>query len=261
MQLMRLMTLIVSIAALPLSAAVPLVATDGQTIWLEEGTHKRIVTTDPLGASLPSWFGDRIAYSRVRIDDAGVPHTEIVVMKESGDLVRVIAIPDDTGINGLLQLGWRDAKRVFIEGHVNPAVSLYLEWNADSGKLAFERPGAQFVVSPDGRSLAQRSHTPWGAPEEFDNAALEIDGNVVYGGDAEHHAFLSAPAWSADSRRVAVVDEVEGATYVVSFDAKNAKAERQRVPVGGGHATVEWRGESIVVRTASGVTNVDPRRQ
>ncbi len=247
MQLMRLMTSIAIIAALPLFAAAPSIVTDGQTIWLEEGANKRIVTTDPLGASLPSWFGDRVAYSRVRVDDAGLPHTQIVVLKENGDLVRVIAVPDDTGINGLLQLGWRDAKRVFIEGHVNPAVSLYLEWNADSGELTFERPGSQFAVSPDGRSLAQRSHTPMGAPEEFSSAALEIDGNVVYGGDREHHTFLSAPAWSPDSRRVAVVDEIDGATYVVSFDAKSAKAERKRVSFEG-RATLEWIGDAAVVR-------------
>ncbi|HUR81657.1 MAG TPA: hypothetical protein VM733_12890 [Thermoanaerobaculia bacterium] len=250
---MRILTLIAILASLPLFAAVPMVVTDGQTIWLEEGAHKRVVITDPLGASLPSWFGDRIAYSRVRTDDRGMPHTEIVVLKESGDAVRVIAVPEDTGINGLVQLGWRDAKRVFIEGHVNPSVSLYLEWNTDSGELTFERPGTQFAVSPDGRSLAQRSHVPMGAP---DDAGLEVDGHLVYGRDEQLHNFLGAPVWSADSRRLAVLDDVGGATYVVSFDAKNAKAERQRVVLDDSRATIEWNGDAIVVRTPARVVKI-----
>ncbi len=265
MQLMRLVTSIIIAAALavPALADCPRVSTDGQSIWLEEGANKRLVYTDPNGVLLPSWFGNRIAYAREGVDGAGLFQTEVVVLNDNGDVVRVIAVPGDTGVNGLLQLGWRDSKRVFIEGHVNPATTLFLEWSTDSGELSDERAGLHFAVSPNGRSVAQRQHVPLGAPEEFNSAALDVDGEVVYpaAGDEQHHCFLTPPVWARNSHRIALIDDVADETYVVtvSLDGKNVKTTRLRVSLTGTDPRVSWSGDHVIVRTDGEALRIHPQ--
>ncbi|HEX6088363.1 MAG TPA: hypothetical protein VF266_27780 [Thermoanaerobaculia bacterium] len=265
MQLTRFLTLLLITAALavPALADCPRVATDGQSIWLEEGANQRVVTTDPLGVELPSWFGSRIAYSRVRVDDAGIPVTEVVVIRENGDLVRVLAVPEDAPVTGAIQLGWRDSKRVFLEGHVNPSVTLYLEWDADSGELTHERAGLHFALSPNGRSLAQWRHVPLGAPEEVSSAALEVDGEVVHpaADDTRYHSFLSVPVWARNSHRIAVIDSVDGAAalIVVSLDGKNVKTARVPLTLTAGDPKVSWSGDHVIVRTEGEALRIHPQ--
>jgi hypothetical protein len=66
---------------------------------------------------------------------------------------------------------------------------------------------------------------------------LEVDGAVVYpaGDDQQHHSFLAAPVWARDSHRIALIDDVAGATYVVtvSLDGRNVKTTRLRVSLAG----------------------------
>jgi hypothetical protein len=265
MQLKRLLTLLLITAALavPALADCPRISTDGQSIWLEEGVNKRLVTSDANGVLLPSWFGNRIAYARERVDGEGLPVTEVVIVKENGEALRTIGVPADSGINGLIQLDWRDSKRVFVEGHVNPSVTLFLEWDADSGELSHERAGLHFTLSPNGRSLAQRQHVPLGAPEEFSSAALEVDGAVVYpaAGDAQHHRFLSAPVWARNSHRIAVIDSVGDAAslIVVSLDGKNVKTARVPLSLTAGDPKVSWSGDHVIVRTEGEALRIHPQ--
>jgi hypothetical protein len=265
MQLTRLMTSILIVAALatPALADCPKVSTDGQSIWLEEGANKRLVFTDPNGVELPSLFGNRIAYTRERADGTGAVLTEIVVLKDTGEMVRVITVPEETTVNGVLQLGWRDSKRLFIEGHVNPATTLFVEFDAGTGVESAEREGLLFTVSPNGGSVAQRQHVPLGAPEEFDSAVLGVDGQAVYpaADDAQHHNFVAAPVWARDSHRIALVDEVGGATFVVtvSLDGKNVKTTSLHVSLAGSGPRVSWSGDNVIVRTDQDALRIHPQ--
>lgn len=74
--------------AVPALADCPRISTDGQSIWLEEGANQRLVTSDAHGVLLPSWFGDRIAYARQRVDGQGFPVTEVVIVKQNGEQTR-----------------------------------------------------------------------------------------------------------------------------------------------------------------------------
>jgi hypothetical protein len=265
MQLMRTMTLILIAVALamPAFADCARVSTDGQSIWLEEGVNRRLVSTDPNGVLLPSWFGDRIAYARERVDGSGILRTEIVVLKENGDIVRVISVPEDAPVNGVMQLGWRDSKRVFIEAHVNPATTLFLAWSVGSGDLDDERAGSRFAVSPNGRSVAQRQHVPLGAPVEFDSAVLEVDGAAVYPAtdDGQHHRFLTSPVWAHNSHRLALIEEVAGEIWLVtvSLNGNHVKTTRLPLSLTGVDPRVSWSGGAhVIVRTEDEALRIHP---
>ena len=142
-------------------------------------------------------------------------------------------------------MGWRDLERVWAVGHVNPATSMYFEWNAASGELLAEAAGSRFTVSPDRRSVAHLENVPLGAPAPFDRASLIIDGNTVWPVDSRYHRVAGALMWSADSRSLAFVDRVEESTEVVVLD-RDGKV-RSNVPVRDDVQMLGWTPDALMI--------------
>jgi hypothetical protein len=111
--------------------------------------------------------------------------------------------------------------------------------------------------------VAQQQHVPLGAPEEFNSAVLEVDGVVVYPAttDVAHHRFLTPPVWARDSHRLALIDEVSGATdlLVVSLDGRNTKTSRVHLTLGGTAPRVSWSGDFVIVRTDQEALRIQPQ--
>jgi hypothetical protein len=267
---MRMMTFVV-VGAISATLLVPClsadgckrVVTDGHALWIEDGVKRHMVLSDPNGIVDPAWSPDQkqIAYARELQTDT--PRTELVIVSNEGATVRVLPIPEDTTVNGVLQVGWRDERRAFVEGHVNPATTLYLEWSVAKGKLVDEKPGSWFAVSPDGRSLAQRAHVPLGAPVEFTSASLVIDGEVVYpwtaSTDQPFHQFLGAFAWSHNSHRIALLDQVGDAIDVVTVSTEGkAKATHAPITLQGTDPQLAWSGDFVIVRTDQDALRINP---
>jgi hypothetical protein len=196
----------------------------GGELWLANEDGARLLVADAQGIQYPRWSpeGKRIAYAHPFRFEAAGPRSEILVVTDEGRAVARLPIPPESEVNAVLAVGWRGARNVFAEGHVNPSTTKYLEWDVRTGRLVDEKVGSWFAVSPDGRFVAQRAHVPHGAPAPYDSAILLINENRIYPavGDESYHRFAGRFAWSPDSSRLAIIDQAEaGPMQVVILNA------------------------------------------
>lgn len=134
-------------------------------LTLRDQETSRLLVTDAGGVHRPRWSpdGSLVAYHTRFGNEARVA----VVDVESGSIRTQIRVtPVQHSVNTIDQLGWRASGHVWLEGHVNPSVSAYVELDAKSGDIRRIIPGLGFSVSPDGERLAHFSHVPHSAPEE-----------------------------------------------------------------------------------------------
>jgi len=177
--------------------------------------------------------------------------------------------PDGTmrvGIRGCEDWGWIGATRLFCEGTINPSTGIYLVFDAKSGRELRELAGSNFVWSPDQSKIANFGNVPHFSAVENKSDSLEIEGKLVYPSveSAEQHWFRSEPVWSADSRRVALVDHrrKQNAVYlaVAAVTGNNSAYKLPwQVPLEDWPPdldfSVRWEGKRVVVRHA-GMTQI-----
>lgn len=241
-----MLVLVLMAAALPASAGCErLQVTDGE-LWTEGEARSRIVR-DPRGIVAPSWSpgGEEIAYGReadFELDAAA----ELVLVDRVGRLLRTLALPEESPVNAILEVGWRGTGRVWAVGHVNPSTSMYLEWDVESGRLLERQAGALFAVSPDGRSVASLENVPHGAPPPHDSARLVVDGEHVWPADDGYHRIRSNLAWAPDNRRIAFLDEFRESTELVVVEG-GKELSRVRLDLGEEPQSVDWMGDEVVV--------------
>jgi hypothetical protein len=246
--------------AVPATAACERLWVVDRELWSVEGEQARLLLTDVRGVLHPHWSpaGDRVAYVHDFRFENG-PQSEIVVTAATGESVASLVIPADSGVNAIVQVGWRSDRRVYAEGHVNPSTTKYFEWDLPSGRLVDEKPGSWFAVSPDGRFVAQRAHVPHGAPPPYDSATLLINDKVAYPpeGDTGYHKFTGGAAWSPDSTRVALLDEQNDAVSLVII-APGKGTTRTPVAASAGPAEVSWSGSNgVTIRSGDDEWHVD----
>lgn len=237
MQLTRVLSHALATALLIMPAASAcdrLWLADNGELWLTNDRESRLLLSDAHGINHPRWSpdGQHIAYAHpFRFPESG-PQSEVVVVTREGRPVATLSIPAESAVNEVLTVGWRDAQRVSVEGHVNPSTSKYLEWDVRSGRLVDEKAGSWFAVSADGRFVAQRANVPHGAPPPYDSAMLLINEKRVYPatGDESYHRFVGPLAWSPDSSRVALLDRSEKSPMQVTV-VKTTGEIALRVPV------------------------------
>ena len=145
----------------------------------------------------------------------GQERQRLVIYTDAGVLTTVAHVwlvePDGArraGIRGCEAWGWVDESRIFCEGSINPSTGVYLVFDAETGAELHELFGGHFVWSPDRSHLASLGNVPHFSAVEEKTDSLEIEGKRVYPAenDRRHHWFRSDLVWSANSRRVAVVD-------------------------------------------------------
>lgn len=203
-----------------------------------------------------------IAYVHDFRFDAAI-RSEIVIINESGAVLHTLPIPRDSEVNAILQIGWRDDRHPFAEGHVNPSTTRYLEWDLSSGHQVDERIGSWFAVSPNGRFIAQHTHIPHGARPPYDSSSLLINGKVVYPrpGDSAYHRFAGHLAWSDDSISLALVDQTAGKTEVVVVDPIDGAVTL--IPIAAAFALSElsWSAPNIIAVGSGGEAGASTRSQ
>jgi hypothetical protein len=257
MQLKRILshTLAVSLLCIPQAFACDRLwlAASGE-LWLTNDQGARLLASDAGGILHPRW-----SPSRERIAYAHEFRSEVVVVTDEGKEVTKLSIPAASEVNAALAVGWRGDHRVFLEGHVNPSTSKYLEWDLESGRLVDERVGSWFAVSPDGRLVAQRAHSPHGAPAPYDSALLLINDKRIYpaAGDTSYHRFVGPIVWSSDSSRLALLDRADqGPMQVVvlrpggevALRAPLAKRQEPRTLFWDGPTAIDIRSDGQVWR-------------
>ena len=110
---------------------------------------------------------------------------------------------------------WLDDSRVGVLCRTDPEVSAYLVFNIQAGTEA-AYPGYSFDWSPDRKTLAGvKLDVMFGTPVG-QNSCLLLNGQAIYPTRCDHaketyshiHTFLSPPAWSPDSGKVAFVEKI-----------------------------------------------------
>ncbi len=110
---------------------------------------------------------------------------------------------------------WLDDNRVGVVCRTDPEVSTYLVFNIQTGSEA-AYPGYSFSWSPDRKTLAGvKLDVMFGTPVG-QNSCLLLNGQAIYPTGCDHaketyshiHTFLSPPAWSPDSSKVALVEKI-----------------------------------------------------
>jgi len=209
----------------------------GNSLFLQsDAAGERPILTDPegIGAVSASPEGGLLAYTRP-FRGSEKP-SAVVVVRRDGSVVRMIRITADLGINAVLQLGWLDAHRVWLEGHGTPSSGIFYVWDVRTGERVDERWGSWFAPSPDGRVIAQVEHIPHGAPL---SPNIVIDGKPIYAaeGASTHIAHL---VWSSDGAALAFVEcDSKGAESVVAI--RPTGEVLKRVAAAGRVSELTWR--------------------
>jgi hypothetical protein len=119
---------------------------------------------------------------------------------------------------------WLDNSRVGVVCRTDPEVRTYLVFNIQAGSEA-AYPGYSFDWSPDRKILADvKLDVMFGTPVG-QNSCLLLNGQAIYPTRCDHaketynhiHTFLSPPAWSPDSSKVAFVEKIFDWEYTDPF--------------------------------------------
>ena len=243
MQLNR-MTIVVFLSFLSVQAVAQCdkLVVKGNRLLLDQASEERILLEDPDGIEYPRWSPsrDRVAYSRPA--HAGQP-LSLVITDLHGVAEHTIAIGDELGTNAILELGWLDDRRIWIEGHVNPSVSIFYAWNVDLEKIVDEQWGTWFAPSPDGKHLAYLEHSPHGAPHR---PRLLVDGKLLYPMRAEAGR-ISNLTWSADGRLLGFVEGAGREQRLITLDTTRNGRVLNRADIRGEVDELKWNGEAFVV--------------
>jgi hypothetical protein len=217
---------------------------------VQQGTQIPALALVLFAAALPASAGcERLRATETELWTSGGkrPARIVVMIDARGGSLRTFDLPADSPVSAILEIGWRGSGRVWAVGHVNPSTSMYLEWDAASGRLLAEQAGSRFTVSPDGRSVAWVENVPHGAPPPHDRATLIIDGKPVWPDDPRYHRVRGKLAWSPDSRRLAFLDDVEEAMELVTLGQEGVVISHVPVETEDEPQLLGWLGDAILI--------------
>ncbi len=179
-----------------------------------DGQEQR-VTGDGIPKGDPLWSkdGTKIAFRR-KIDKGVALDNLIVVDPESGRALADIRIcptnsEDICAISYVEGIEWLTADKIAAAGSINPSTDDTLVFDLRTGKVVtdYTDDNGGGVFSPDGEHVAdERGMLHW-TPLADREPELDIDYQRVYPAKGVHVTLLSKPAWSDDSKEVAVVVE------------------------------------------------------
>jgi hypothetical protein len=199
----------------------------------------RTIVDDPKGVEFAarSPGGKFIAYAHTNAD-------AVVIVRNNGTLLRALPISENLGINAVMNVGWLDETRVWMDGHRSPTSGALCIWSID-GRRIDVREGAMFTPSPDGRSIAQVEPLPGHPPPSIPRARLMIDNRLVYplrGAPGE----FSRLVWSPDSSRLAAVESFDARQQLVVI-SRSGRLRRRKVIAGDLVTGLLWSGSRRVI--------------
>jgi hypothetical protein len=188
---------------------------DGDLFTIGVDGEPRQLTHDgiPKGPQVWSRDGTKIAFLR-KIDHAVAIDNLVVIDSETGRTLSDILIGPVSSGEGYVfdyieQIQWLTADTIAAAGSVNPSTDDTLVFDARTGKeLAdYIDDDGGAVFSPDGEHAAAETGAPHWTPDWGSAPELDIGYQRVYPAKGVHVTLLSKPAWSDDSKEVAVVVE------------------------------------------------------
>lgn len=166
---------------------------------------------------------------------------EIGIVSVAGEPIKVIPFRPPTpipvgGMRFIEEIEWVGPDRLAVSGSVNPENCEYVVVDLTSREEVEHNPGActSFVRSPDGQHLASFLPPGIGVAEDQRSRGLQIDNRIVYRPDKRNIRFIDPPAWSPNSKQIAVIE--------------------RSVDSGARRVVVAWRLENAVALTLSGDT-------
>jgi len=212
-----------------------------------DGTNLTQLTRDNRFKLLPRWSpdGGSIAY----VAQTATAMGQFTLIAKTGEKLADFPIrPEEAHIGGMRSiesLEWLGGTRVIFGGSANPWNCEQVVLDTTTGKEVESQLGTcgTFVRSPDGKLTAYWAPEGMGFSKEERRENLNVNDAVVYPvaiTPANTLQFLSNPAWSADSQRVALIDR-DVNTGVTSLTVLDGRPD---------HATSEHRGRHSVARPA-----------
>ncbi len=188
---------------------------DGEIFMIGADGQEQRVTHDgiPKGPQVWSRDGTKIAFLR-KIDHAVAIDNLVVIDSETGQTLSDILIGPVSSGEGypydyIERIQWLTADNIAAAGSVNPSTVDTLVFDTKTGKelMDYGDDTGGAVFSPDGEhAAAERGMLHW-TPLADREPELDIDYQRVYPAKGVHVTLLSMPAWSDDSKEVAVVVE------------------------------------------------------
>jgi len=202
----------------------------GRTIEIEQFYRRNLAELSPAQ--------NRIAYYEQCTEAEHCTPTVIVLDLEghriSSFQPRHQAISPVEPCSSILCIAWLGYNAVSAVCHGNPSMSEYVEIDLSTGQAVRDLVGYNFTVSPNRKEVARVGWVPHFAPPYAKSEYLQIDYTTIYPlprgmspvkqkGPAEPpkvvqqkgllyqgiHEFMPEMYWSADSRRLALVDCVD----------------------------------------------------
>lgn len=95
---------------------------DDREIWI---SGERVIQ-DNFGINSSRWSpdGKQLAYVN-DFDLSSDPVTHIVVIDRAGHVVQRVPVPESARFNFVMAMGWLNPTTIWVEGHINPSVSVY----------------------------------------------------------------------------------------------------------------------------------------
>lgn len=233
-------------------------AKQGEIVLLTPRLQTRPLTHGGGRKALPTWSkaGDRIAY----VEDAppGVALKQLAIVDLRGAVLRRILVhpagPDeaiDDGMRWVESISWPAPDRIVVAGSINPSTREVLVFDPTTGETIaqFNDDGFGPGFSSDGKHAAYVTGAPHFTPRTFRLARLTIDGEKVFPEGDRQVDFVSAPAWSADDRAVAIL--ATGASNTAELVVWRKDGPVQAIPLNrqlGYHPSIAWAGADVLVR-------------
>ncbi len=187
---------------------------EGEVCTLDERAPMRCLTDDGAAKSAPKWApdGHRIAY--VQLSGVHGMFARVVVLDEQGSVQQrmpIGAIGPGNEIYSLMTavvgVRWLGARRLVVEGHLNPSDTEYVMFDAETGatvaELGDQALGAGF--SRDGQHWAVVGGVAHFSSPAATTPTLEIDARAVLALDGGEESFATPPRWAHDANRVALL--------------------------------------------------------
>lgn len=216
---------------------------DERELWI----NGRRVIRDERGVNTPRWSpdGQQLAYVN-EFDPAVDPVTHIVIIDRTGHVRQTIPVPESARFNFVDEMGWLNPGTIWVEGHVNPSVAIYDEFDLTTREMKHETYGTHFAPSPNGSVLAYRGNEPhpprpeYQPPLMLDETAVKLPEGITVTGPI---------AWAPSGERLAASVQKNGRAGIAFVTARGMLERLVTLPSKGrNHALLWLNDESVVVR-------------
>ena len=207
---------------------------------------------DGLGVNTPRWSPDAQQLAYVNdFEPSRDPVTHIVIIDRAGHVVQTVPISEEVRFTFVNEMGWRNPTTIWIEGHVNPSVAVYEEFDLTTREMQHETYGTHFAPSPNG-TLAYRDNEPhpprptFHPPLMLDETAVKLPEGVLVTGPI---------AWSPNGERLAASVQKDGYAGVAFVTARGIVERVVMLPSKGRNDALVWSSdESLLVRPSTNAT-------